>query len=123
MYMRCSAFAAALLLLCGCADEKTTIGQSEFKDKKVYVDGAPFTGEVWSDDGMTYCLEAEDGDIVSLTLYHSNEAKALTLYAKDSLKAYTENGDEISLDSFNAAYKPLAKEIPELSGLINGNVE
>ena len=113
MYMKCSAFVAAIvLLLVGCVEKKTTISQAEFKDSKVYVDDAPFTGEVWSDDGMTWCLEAEAGEMVGFTLYHSNESKALTLTSPDSLKAFSENGVEISLDSFNNAYKSLAQEIP-----------
>lgn len=124
MYMKRCAFAAALvLLLMGCVEKKTTIGQAEFKDKKVFVDDAPFTGEVWSDDGKTWCLESEAGEMVGFTLYHTNENKALTLSAPDSLKAYAENGEEISLDSFNNAYKSLAREVPELAGLIKGSTE
>ena len=116
MYMKCCATAAAfVLMLCGCKESKTTLGQTEFKEKKVYVDGAPFTGKVWSDD---------EGEIVGFTLYHGNSAEALRLYAHgDSLKAYTENGDEITVDSFNTAYKPLATIIPELAGRITGKSE
>lgn len=122
--MKCSALVAAtMLLLVGCVEKKTTIGQAEFKDRKVYVDDALFTGEVWSDDGKTWCLESEAGELVGFTLYHANESKALTLSAPDSLKAYAENGEEISLDSFNNAYKPLALEVPELAGLIKGSTE
>ena len=124
VYMKCSAFVAAIvLLLVGCVEKKTTISQAEFKDSKVYVDDAPFTGEVWSDDGMTWCLESEAGEMVGFTLYHSNESKALTLTSPDSLKAFSANGVEISLDSFNNAYKSLAQEIPELAGLIKGSKE
>lgn len=125
MYMKCCATAAAfVLMLCGCEESKTTLGQTEFKEKKVYVDGTPFTGKVWSDDSVTFCLEAEDGEIVGFTLYHDNSAEALRLYAHgDSLKAYSENGDEISVDSFNTAYKPLATIIPELAERITGKSE
>lgn len=125
MYMRCCATAAAfVLMLCGCNEEKTTLSQAEFKEKKVYVGGTPYTGKVWSDDALTYCLEAEEGEIVGFTLYHANEAEAMRLYSKgDSLKVYSETGDEISLDSFNTAYKPLSTIIPQLAGRITGQSE
>ena len=91
MYMKCCATAAAfVLMLCGCEESKTTLGQTEFKEKKVYVDGTPFTGKVWSDDSVTFCLEAEDGEIVGFTLSHDNSAESLRPYAHgDSLKAYS----------------------------------
>ena len=116
--------AALVLVLCGCNQEKTTLSQAEFNGKKVYVGGTPYTGKVWSDDGMTYFLEAEEGEIVAFTLYHANEAEALRLYANgDSLKAYSENGREITVDSFNTAYKSLSLLIPELAGRITGQSE
>ncbi len=125
MNIKCCATAAAfVLMLSGCTEEKTTLGQTEIKEEKIFVGGTPYTGKVWSDDSMTYCLEAEEGEIVGFTLYHANNSEALRLYSDgDSLKAFTEDGIEISVDSFNTAYKSLAKIIPELAGRITGKAE
>ena len=114
------ALAALFVMSCGQAN-KTNVSAVQFSEDKVLVDGKPFTGEVWSDDGVTYRIVAEKGEMVSFTLYHDNGNVAFSQASHgDSAMVCDEQGAPVSIDSFATRYKDLAKEIPELMKRIRG---
>ncbi len=109
------------LFLLGCGDKKVTMSEVEFVDTKAYVDGHPFSGEVWSDDTARWCLTAENGLLTSFTIYHDNGTPAYTMYSSaDTLQAFDESGAPMSLDTFALRYKPLAEEFYALTDRIVG---
>ena len=114
--------AMALLFVISCGESKTNVSGVEFSDGKALVAGKPFTGEVWSDDGSTYRMDAAEGEIVSLTLYHPNGNIAFSKPAHaDSALFYDEQGTRLPLDSFATRYEELAKQIPQLLKRIKGD--
>ena len=105
----------AVLCLISCKADKTRISDVVFTDSLAYVDGSPFSGELWSDDTTSYCLMAEEGRVVSLAMYHDNGQLALSMPSADSLLYYDVNGESIPFDTFVVRYKALAEQVPLLS--------
>ena len=104
----------AVLCLIGCKSEKTYVSQVVFTDSLAYVDGSLYSGELWSDDTTSYCIMAEEGRIVSLTMYHDNGQVALSMPSIDSLECFDQKGASIPFDSFVARYEELADQVPLL---------
>lgn len=113
------AFLAVLCLL-ACSAGKTRVSEVEFTDSLAYVDGNPYSGELWSDDTASYCLMAKDGNIVSLTMYHDNGQVALSMPSADSLLCFDAKGESIPFDSFVARYEALADQVPQLARRLPG---
>lgn len=116
-----SGLSAAVLLSCGSG--KTYEGDVVFRDSLVYVDDHPYNGEFWSEDSSTYCLKAEEGRVVSLTMYHDNGGVALVMTSPDTLLCYDESGTEIPRDSFLSRYSSLAEELTQLTHRMVGDEE
>lgn len=105
----------ALLCLLGCKAGKTYLSGVVFADSLAYVDGHLYSGELWSDDTVSYCLMAEEGRIVSLTMFHDNGMVALKMPSTDSLICYDVTGTVIPFDSFVARYEAVADEVSQLT--------
>ena len=105
----------AVLCLISCKAGKTRISDVVFTDSLAYVDGSPYSGELWSDDTTSYCLKAEEGRVVSLTMYHDNGQVALSMPSTDSLSYYDMKGESIPFDTFMVRYKTLADQVPLLT--------
>ena len=75
-------------------------------------DGAPFTGEIWSDDGKTYVMKFKDGKSYEGTLYHKNGKPAM-VQTDDGLKCYDEDGSEMGSEEFTLKYFNYMEEAGE----------
>lgn len=108
--------------LLSCSKEKTsTISEVVFADGTATVDGKPFTGEIWSDDNKTYCLETDKGVVTGFKLYHSNGTAAYVMASPaDTLEAFDEAGKSIPLDTFIKRYESLADELTAVNNMIKG---
>lgn len=114
--------ACVVLAFLSCGKNRINVSAVQFSEEKVLVDGKPFTGEIWSDDGATYSLTADQGEVVSFTLYHINGQVALCKASHiDSTLVYDEQGSPITVDTFATRYKELAAELPQLVKQIKGN--
>jgi len=114
---------AVAIVLVGCGKHSVTVSEVEFNDEKVYVDGHPFTGTVWSDDNATWQLTTTEGIPTAVTFYHNGGAVAYSMESSadtTDLRTYDEEGTLIPIDSFVVRYKSLATEIPSLLQLIKG---
>ncbi|MBO4850970.1 MAG: hypothetical protein J5529_08745 [Prevotella sp.] len=110
----------SLAFLLSCGSDTCTLSEVTFSDSLAYVSGKPYTGDIMSDDHSCQ-LHSEDGRIVSLTLYHADNVRALTLTSPDdTLSCFDEAGNPIPLDSFVACYEPLATQLQQLTALIAG---
>ncbi|MBP5387772.1 MAG: hypothetical protein J6Y97_10365 [Prevotella sp.] len=111
------------ILLVGCGKHSVTVSEVEFNDEKVYVDGHPFTGTVWSDDNATWQLTANEGTPTAVTFYHDGGTVAYSMESSSDttdFRTYDEEGTLIPIDTFVEHYKDLASEIPALLQLIKG---
>ena len=114
--------ACVMLAFLSCGKDRINVSAVQFSEEKVLVDGKPFTGEVWSDDGASYSLTADQGEVVAFTLYHNNGQVALSKAShSDSTLVYDEQGTPITVDTFATRYKELAAELPQLVKQIKGN--
>lgn len=122
MYIRKIILAGCLLLLmAGCAEKMRKESEVSFENAQVYLNEKPYTGQVWSDDGTTWCLTATEGTPTAFTLYHNNGQQAFAMTSPaDTLQAFDEQGAPISIDTFAVRYKELARQIPALIQRING---
>lgn len=109
-----------VLCLFACKAGKTYVGEVEFTDSLAYVDGHPYSGELWSDDTSSYCLMAEEGRVVSLTMYHDNGQVALSMPSSDSLACFDVEGESIPFDTFVVRYKTLGDQVPLLVSRMTG---
>lgn len=70
-------------------------------------DGKPVTGTIVSDDGNTLKMEAKDGKIESMVIYHANGKVAVDVKNK---KLYDEEGASINDREFRKKYPELDKQ-------------
>lgn len=115
--------AVVALLLVGCGKRSVTVHEVEFNDEKVYVDGRPFTGTVWSDDKATWQMTANEGILTAVTFYHSGGSAAYIMESPADtvdMRTFDEDGIRIPVDSFAERYQDLAAQIPALLQLIKG---
>ena len=111
----------AVLTACG-PEKKMHLTDVEWQQSMVQANGSPVTGELWSDDDLTWCMTLEEGIPKAFRLYHDNGKEAFVMNSPaDTLQAFDENGQVISIDSFAIAYKQLAQQIPELMGIIKAS--
>ena len=110
-----------IMALAGCTGKKAiNVDEVEFRDSLVYLNGSPYTGEVWNADSL-WCLTAEDGRMTAFKLFHANGSTAFSMSSPaDTLQAFDESGAVMSIDSFAVSYKELADEIPALISRIHG---
>ena len=109
------------LLLVNCADKTAKESDVTYSDAQVFLHDKPYTGEVWSEDGVTWCMTATDGTPTSFTLYHTNGTAAFVMQSPaDTLQAFDDQGTPIAIDSFAIHYKELAGQIPALLARLNG---
>lgn len=109
------------LALSSCHERRTTLSEVQLADTLILEGGKPFSGELWSDDDSTWCLTAKDGRPIAFTLYHPNGTTAFVMQSPaDTLQAFDETGETISIDSFAVNYKQLAEQIPALMERFHG---
>lgn len=116
-------FLAGMMMLCvlSCTKTKVTMNDVSLEDTLILMEGKPYTGEVWSSDTCTWCIQTVDGHISAFTLYHDNGTVAYTMESPaDTLNAFNDAGSPISLDSFTVSYPELSDEIPELMKQLKG---
>ena len=116
--------AVVALLVVGCSKRSVTAHEVEFTDEKVYLDGRPFTGTVWSDDKATWQMTASEGIPTAVTFYHSGGGAAFVMESPADtadMHVFDETGARIPVDSFAERYQDLAAQIPALLQLIKGN--
>mgnify|MGYP007056203293 CR=1 FL=1 len=108
--------------ICSCSgDKKSNISEVVFADGTATVEGKPFTGEIWSDDNKTYCLETDNGVVTAFKIYHSNGTAAYVMASPaDTLEAFDETGNSIPLDTFIKRYESLADEMTAVNNKIKG---
>ncbi len=126
MFLQRLATAAVVVLsLVGCGERSVTVSEVTFSDEKVYVDGKPYTGTVWSDDKHTWELTSSEGIPTAVTFYHDGGQAA---YIMDSsadtadMRTFDEGGTRIPADTFAERYKDLASQIPALLRLLKGEI-
>ena len=113
---------SALIMLSCNSDTKATMSTVRIDKTCISMDGKPFSGEVWSDDNKTYCLQVENGSLVSYTLYHPNGQPAVTITTSEpSTQFYDESGKALPLDSFISHYRVLADEVTDLAERIENS--
>jgi hypothetical protein len=114
--------ACVMLAFLSCGKDRINVSAVQFSEDKVLVEGKPFTGDIWSDDGATYTLTADQGEVVAFTLYHSNGQVALSKASHaDSTLVYDEQGTPITIDTFATRYKELSALLTQLVKQIKGN--
>ncbi len=116
-------FLAGMMVLCflSCTKTKVTMNDVSCEDALILMKGEPYTGEVWSADTSTWCMQTVDGHISAFTLYHDNGTVAFAMESPaDTLKAFNDAGTPISLDSFAVSYPELSDELPELMEQLKG---
>lgn len=88
-----------IVALVACADAlgNKRVHQNEviLKNDICLYQGKPFTGQVWTDDDKSACLEVEDGNMVRMTYYYKNGNK-LYEASEENETFYAPNGNEIS---------------------------
>jgi len=112
---------ALLMLLLSCGGKNRHMNDVEFDSEKVYINGVPFNGDVWSDDNHSYCLTSTDGVITSFRLFHNNDSTAISILTDSTSTFYDEEGREIPIDSFKTRYKGIYETLPELVKTIKGD--
>lgn len=110
-----------VLCLFACKPGRTAVSEVVFTDSLAYVDGHLYSGELWSDDTVSYCLVTEEGRVVSLTMYHDNGQVALTMPSADSVSCFDLAGESIPFDSFVARYEALADQVSQLTHRMTSN--
>ncbi len=70
----------------------------------VYVDGKLFTGELWSNDDRTMCMEVKDGQVETFTLYHMNGKVANIQYGNGDGNNFDEFGNTLSETELDHKY-------------------
>ena len=70
----------------------------------VYVDGKLFTGELWSNDDRTMCMEVKDGQVETFTLYHMNGKVANIQYGNGNGNNFDEFGNTLSETELDNKY-------------------
>ena len=111
------------LLLVGCGKHSVTVSEVDFSDEKVYKNGNPYTGVVWSDDKFTWQMTINEGIPTAVTFYHPGGTVAFSIETPSDttdLRTFDENGTLIPIDTFVERYKDLAEEIPMLLERIKG---
>ena len=112
------------LVVSACHDQRTTLSEVQLTDTLILEGGKPFSGELWSDDDSTWCLTAKNGNPIAFTLYHPNGKPAFVMQSPaDTLQAFDETGEAISIDSFAVNYQQLAEQIPALMERFHGTEE
>ena len=108
---------AAMLAVClvSCGPHKLKFSQIDMKEDRIYKGEEPFTGQVWSEDGKSFCLTSRNGEVTSFAMYHANGREAIRFdNVDDELKAYDEAGEEMPIDSFAVEYRSLAETLHEI---------
>ena len=109
--------AGALLLVCcwACGPHQARMHEIAMDKESILKNGEPYTGEVWSDDGKSFCLTTRNGELTRFVMYHLNGREAVCIdNLDDEMTVYDEGGETISIDSFATQYKELAGTLHEL---------
>ena len=105
-----------VLLCCvACGPHKTSINNVVIDKETILKHGEPYTGEVWSEDGRSYCLTSRNGELTKFVMYHLNRQEAVRIdNLSDEFTVYDETGKEMNIDSFAVQYENLVATLHEL---------
>ena len=96
----------AIILLSSCGSKiKTT--DVQLVGDEIFLEGKPYTGQVWTKDGESIVVEVSDGRPVKFTLFHDNGKPAMitTFSAGDKEKKYYDiNGYEMTKGDWISKY-------------------
>jgi hypothetical protein len=108
--------ATGLLLWCvSCGPHKASIHEIVMDKENILKNGEPYTGEVWSEDGKSFCLTTRNGEPTKFVMYHLNGQEAVRIdNLSDDMTVYDETGAVMPIDSFAILYEDLAGTLQEL---------
>ena len=82
---------ALAFIACG---KRVHIDEISFRGDTVIYEGAPYTGDIWTEDESTGRFRTEMGILRSLTFYHRNGKEAITMQVSEQGAPHTEIFDE-----------------------------
>ncbi|HIZ69041.1 MAG TPA: hypothetical protein H9966_04025 [Candidatus Prevotella avicola] len=82
---------ALAFIACG---KRVHIDEISFRGDIVIYEGAPYTGDIWTEDESTGRFRTETGILRSLTFYHRNGKEAITMQVSEQGAPHTEIFDE-----------------------------
>lgn len=74
--------------------KRVHIDEISFRGDTVIYEGAPYTGDIWTEDESTGRFRTEMGILRSLTFYHRNGKEAITMQVSEQGAPHTEIFDE-----------------------------
>lgn len=110
-----------LPMIVGCNMSKVYMSEctydSFYHNYRVYKEGKPFDGTLYSDDGNFCIMKVENGRIVECRFYHNNGEVAMVQtpspklsgevlfdYREDEVNYYDEDGNALTRDDFMEKY-------------------
>ena len=70
----------------------------------IYLNGELYSGEIWSNDNRTICMEVRDGQVETFTLYHMNGKIANIQYGNGDGNNFDEYGNTLSETELDHSY-------------------
>lgn len=87
-------FLPLLALAFTACGKRVHIDEISFRGDTVIYEGAPYTGDIWTEDESTGRFRTERGILRSLTFYHRNGKEAITMQVSEQGAPHTEIFDE-----------------------------
>ena len=112
------AIMAVIVALTGC-EKKRHVSEMTYKDggDYAYLDGKPYTGDVWSDDDKTACFTYSNGELTVMTAYHDNGQVACTAGQQEGegSKFFDTDGNAMDETQFFKTYRSVIENVAEVA--------
>lgn len=113
-------FLLLLTMAFSACGKRVHIDEVSFHGDTVLYEGAPYTGEIWTEDESTGCFQTEHGLLRSLSFYHRNGRQAITMRVNEQGAPHTEifdeQGEPIDMMTFQTKYADIWIKMAMIQG-------